>query len=397
MDNYDDFFEYEDESIRLDFKGIQYPKEKHADLLKDIISFANADFEGDCLIIIGVVKNEKNEKVLQGIKKEEFIDPAIYQQLVRENVEPDINFDYFTYSYSGKDFAIFRIYGCSDKPYLMKKDYGALKQGDGWIRKGTHQPRMNRRDFDSITAKKSTFRGFHGELICHFSDSGLEETNITPLGEIILPSDMAAEKIRKLIEEREKYFETIRSQKNPPSIAQQMTPFVSPCGKFFSVNGLETDLKNVKQDYLEDDRYALFEQHGNFVNFSILNLGDRYIEDASIRVIIPNLEGLLIADKIYAPPTHSANGMRSVEPMLSDIHYPSVEYFDDFTIVGRYLGNIRHQIPLNEVFERAIRIVVLDNLEGQTIPVKCSIHGKNLQKPIEKELKMHVIKHNEPT
>ena len=394
MTNYDDIFEYEDESIRLDFKGAPYPKERHADLLKDIIAFANADYEGDRFIIIGVIKNEKSEKVFRGINKEDIVDSAIYQQLVRENAEPDINLEYFHYSYQGKNFAIFRIFGCSDKPYLMKKDYGNLKQGEGWIRKGTHQPRLIRRDFDSMGEKKQAVQGFSGEVKCYFSDSGSDEIELTPFEEIKFPSDLAAEKIRKIIEEKRNPVEKVSPSEgnSKNTIAELMREFTSPYGKYLtkSIEELENDLENVKKEYADDDKYVLFERYGNFVNISIQNLGDRYIEDASIRVIFPKNEGLDIADKICNPPNRTSIGIANFALIGYGVGYPHVEYFYDMITVQKHLDDIKHQLPIKEVFKEPIRIVVQKNLEGQTILVKCIIHGKNLQKPIEKELKMHV-------
>jgi len=262
MTNYDDLFEYEDESVRLDFKGAQYPREKHADLLKDIIAFANADYEGDRFIIIGIVKDEKTGKVFRGVNKEEIIDSAVYQQLVRENVEPDINLEYFHYPYQGNDFAVFRIFGCSNKPYLMKKDYGNLKQGEGWIRKGTHQPRLIRRDFDSMMEKKQADQGFSGEIKCCFSDSESEEIQITPLVDINLPSDLAAVEIRKIIEEKRKPREkkALSPEEKMTSIGQVMAKFSSPYAEYYpkTIEELEADLKNLPKEYVNDDRYTIY-------------------------------------------------------------------------------------------------------------------------------------------
>jgi len=70
--------------------------------------------------------------------------------------------------------------------------------------------------------------------------------------------------------------------------------------------------------------------------------------------------------------------------------YPLIEYLDDVIVIEKNLGNIKHHIPIKEVFGKSLRIIVLSNLIGQTITVKCVIYGKNLQKPIEKDLKLHV-------
>ena len=90
MANIDDLIEYYDESLNLDFKGSQYPREKHADLIKDIIAMANADTNDERYIIIGVIYNKEGRKELRGISRADFIDDAVYQELIQNNVEPDI-------------------------------------------------------------------------------------------------------------------------------------------------------------------------------------------------------------------------------------------------------------------------------------------------------------------
>lgn len=155
MDDLDDKIRYENENSGLDFKEIQYKKETHEDLIKDIMCMANADIDGDRYIIIGVDYKSSNDRDFVGIKKEEFIDSATYQQLIKDNIEPEINIDYFAYDLDGVCLGIFKLVQCSNKPYMMKKDFGKkLNKGDCWIRKGSSQFRMIREDFDKIIAKR---------------------------------------------------------------------------------------------------------------------------------------------------------------------------------------------------------------------------------------------------
>ena len=97
MANLDDLINYEKEFTGLDFKRIQYDKKKHEDLIKDIMSMANADIEGDRYIIIGVDYKDSNDREIIEINKDEFVNSATYQQLIRDNIEPQIIFDYFSH------------------------------------------------------------------------------------------------------------------------------------------------------------------------------------------------------------------------------------------------------------------------------------------------------------
>ncbi len=264
MTNIDDLIEYNDENLNLDFKGAQYTRDKHADLIKDIIAMANADTNDECYIIIGVIRNDGGQKELRGIDREKFIDDANYQQLIRENVEPDVTFEYFLHEYDGKCFGVFRIGNCDDKPYMMRKDYKALKKGDSWIRKGSHQPRMIRRDFDAIYERKMASIGFNGDIVILFEENGSGSITIPTVGEFTLPSEREAKEIRRVIEEK----------KNPgmKKLTILNRTISGHDDMYYAIRGvkphhkrtleeLEEDLTNVREDFAAEDEYVLFEEN----------------------------------------------------------------------------------------------------------------------------------------
>ena len=87
MENIEWLIKYERESTRLDFKREQYKKEKNKNLIKDIMSMANAPIDGKKYIVVGVKDKTDGEKEYHAIQKEEFIDQATYEQVIRENIE----------------------------------------------------------------------------------------------------------------------------------------------------------------------------------------------------------------------------------------------------------------------------------------------------------------------
>lgn len=100
------------ESTTLDFKREQYKiindesGIKTAEFIKDIISFANTIRTETAYIIIGI-SNDINEKELLGINQN--IDDAIFQEKIKDKVNPKPVFLYFTIKYKGKDFGVFEI------------------------------------------------------------------------------------------------------------------------------------------------------------------------------------------------------------------------------------------------------------------------------------------------
>jgi len=123
MVNFDDLIKYENENTSLDFKETQYKKEQHEAIIKDLMSKAKDDVENDRYIIIGVNDKSPGDREIVHIEKGDFINSAIYQQIIRENIEPDIELDYFSCEYEGKLLGILKIFSCFDQPYVMKLDF----------------------------------------------------------------------------------------------------------------------------------------------------------------------------------------------------------------------------------------------------------------------------------
>jgi hypothetical protein len=177
--------EYDSESNFLDFKMEQYPlgkDPKKNELLKDISAFANHYSEADKFIIIGVI--EKNGKAQKFVNIENLTDDSKYQQFIKANVEPKINFEYKPFSYKNFQLAYFRIFNNSDRPYLIKKEIKNpatnktdFFEGDGFIRNGTSTRRMLRNDFDFIYKEKYQATDRKSDLsilpYCEFSNDEL--------------------------------------------------------------------------------------------------------------------------------------------------------------------------------------------------------------------------------
>ena len=405
MINFDDLIKYENENTCLDFKAIQYEKNQYEELIKDIMSMANADVENDRYIIIGVKHKPSGDRKMLNIKKGEFIDSAIYQQIIRENIEPDIKLEYFPYEHEGNLLGIFKISNCFDQPYMMKKDFRNLKKGNSFIRKGTHEPRMTRRDLDIIIEKKIKKHKFDGKVQLSFSKYGSsQEIELMVTSDIKLPSQRAAEKIKGII--KEKQLAKIKTQnsdsteissifelqkrliENPFRVTNPLSPIPY---EQRTLEELQNNLKEVDQTYRDDDSYTLFELSSHKINISILNEGHTYIEDASIQLQINKIEGLLVAEKAYAEPKNIINSIVNLHvPSYESMNYPEVNYTESSIVIYQRIGDVKHRLPIN-AFKVPIRIVFLDQLAGKVVEIKCKIFGKNLIKPLTETLKIKII------
>ncbi len=156
MDKIKELIEFGYECDYLDFKEKQYHKDKSMDLIMDVMAMANSRYNEDKFIIIGI-KDRPEGKELKGIDPTEFIDSSNYTQLILNNLEPEVQFDYFKYEYKDKVFGIFRIYETVNKPYMMRKKFNKLNEGYCLIRKGSTNSIARREDFDYMYLKKGHF------------------------------------------------------------------------------------------------------------------------------------------------------------------------------------------------------------------------------------------------
>jgi len=115
------------------------------------MAMANANTDiGKRYIIIGVKHSPNGSREFFSIPRDEFKDDADYQDLVRQNIEPEIKFIYKSFEFEEHLLGIFEISECEQRPYVMKKTQGKLEQGACYIRRGSQQGRVIRADLEII-------------------------------------------------------------------------------------------------------------------------------------------------------------------------------------------------------------------------------------------------------
>lgn len=396
MDNLQDIIKYENECTEIDFKKVQYKKMNHESFLKDIMSLANGRSKNNKYIIIGVKHFPNGERDIVGVE-DDFVDEATYQQLIHTNIEPEIKFKYYAFDYEGKKIGVFEILDCSNPPYLMKKDFGKLRLGDGYIRKGPHQMRLTRADYDAINKENISDNSFQGELEIYFNEKGSKEIEVKVVSLEKTPSEINKKKIAKVIEEKERIIEQAKGVFVPP-VFKRNDSFYNTTSSYEdrSIETLKENLKNVKNTYLEHDVFYIFEFAAHRLNFNIFNSGDEYIEDASIEVTIPRENRMIeIADRIYEKPVVETVTLLPsyLESKLIEekrLKYPSVRRGKQNYIISENLGNLKHNIETSAFIE-SLRIAIWSGIEKKKILVKVKVFGKNLKKPIEDELILKLV------
>lgn len=391
MSNIEWLIRYEREGTKLDFKRQQYHKEKYQDLLKDIMSMANTPIGGKRYIIVGVKEKPDGTKEFHPIPKDEIVDQATYQQIVRENIEPNINFSYYSIELDGNLLGIIEIDKCEDPPYMMKKDYKALKKGDCFIRRGSQQERITRRDIDEVLQFKSHIY-FDDKISIGFNKNFDQKLTIKAVKEFKLPSRKAKEKIESILEKRKeesKFGPKSHLERFGLNISAFRDPFQSVPYEERETEELEKNLENVLETYKDDDWYYIGEQMSNKINFTLRNNGTKYLEDVSIVFKIPK-ELVGVMDRVHSKPKSRYESL--IAPNIPGLanHYPNVVEEDGYYIIDENIGALKHHQD-TEVFNEHLRVFFGPKSLNKSFTWSYTIYAKNLPNPINGDLTVEVI------
>ncbi|MDR3137833.1 MAG: putative DNA binding domain-containing protein [Tannerellaceae bacterium] len=393
MNKIEDVIRYENENTSIDFKAIEYTKDKYVDLLKDVMSMANADTLSDKYIIIGVKLHSDGTRNILGISQ--LIDSATIQQLVYYHIEPEITIDYTPFEIDNKVLGILKISDCRNQPYMIKKDYSSgnkhLVVGDGYIRKGSSQMHLTRSDLDRIYQTKHDNIYFDDKITISSKEKSYQNMIILRKAGILkFPSDLKKNEIERVLKEKKKeadMYSHLGSQFIPEQFNMRRTMALS-MGYGLSyedctIDELEKKLSNIEKTYAIEDLYYLFEKKSNKINLSIENCGSKYIEDATLCMIFPKIEGVIIANEIPVDP----NGNEYT--LNPNLHYPNVIDQGLHICIMSTIGNIKHGLS-SDAFVEDLRIVVTDKVNITEFEVECQLYGRNIKNYIPLTVKVKI-------
>ena len=132
---------YQEESETLDFKRDQYSFSKatdhqKAELLKDIVAFANAWRQTDAYILIGVEEIRGGKSTVRGI------DPTLHpldrnlQQFVSNKTNRPVSFSYQPFHFEDVEIGVITI-PVQPRPLYLTSSFGHLKQNVVYLRRGS--------------------------------------------------------------------------------------------------------------------------------------------------------------------------------------------------------------------------------------------------------------------
>lgn len=277
---------HEEEGSTLDFKRDQYRFAKaslddKAELLKDLLGFANALRRADAYILVGVEDVRGSRGNVVGIS--EHLDDHSLQQFAAHNTNRTLHFHYEAFTFVGKNVGIIRIDIAQDRPLSLVRDIGQLKKGEVYLRRGSYTDPTKPATADEIAlmGRASALGLRRSELAVQFADVESGQ----PIGTSI-------------------EWEATELRIPPPS----KIPSYSPRRSSFEVT-FDRDNPNF---YREVAEYAAFQSLFRPVRLVIENTGSTPAED--VRVEIEVDEGSGVSLKESEPDEPARTQMMGVNP-----------------------------------------------------------------------------------
>ncbi len=134
----------------LDFKEYDYHKENKEELIKDIVAFANSHSIRNKYIIIGAIEENNVCVGIREVDKSKIKDEAEFQQIINTYVYENLVVNYRIIKIDGKDILVIQIPATnnSNRPFMIKKQIGKLKENDIYIRKGSSTANATKKDLE---------------------------------------------------------------------------------------------------------------------------------------------------------------------------------------------------------------------------------------------------------
>lgn len=345
------------------------------ELLADVVSLANATAGGKRYVVFGVESLPgTSERRVPGMP--DLPNTHMWQQLVREYIEPEIRIEYRTEMLADRKVGVLIIPPCAHPPYLLKRAFGNLERGASFIRRGTVRDRLLREDLEIIYSRRYDYATRFAGLRVGFSveDEVVEALTLRRQRDIDLPSYEHTSKLRELIEARS-YSDALAGSGDSGIVRMvhvrvygAEVPYESK-----SAEQLRREVEELQAAFREQDRHARYERDAAKVNLIVLNDSGEALEEAALIVHFPVAKGF----EVVSSSVPTAAGHVEGKPESAAIS------------LARTLGRIEPGASV-AAFREPLRIALTAQCRHRMLPVRYELRATNLPMPLQGKLRFEV-------
>jgi hypothetical protein len=195
-----------------------------------------------------------------------------------------------------------------------------------------------------------------------------------------LPSAVAAKKLGKVLKAKQDSRAMGKTQTDLVRLVHTRVFGVDRAYETHSDDSLRMQIESSKKDYRPADEHYAFEVRAHRLDIVVQNPGRVALDNTTIRMTMPRIEGIGVADRLYAPPDGQA-------PTSG---YPRVKAGSRTISIEAEVGSLPAG-NIVSVFEHAPRFWARPAAAGKTIPVDVTLHARELRDPVRETLTIRIV------
>jgi hypothetical protein len=379
----EDLVQFESANSGLAFREHVYAASERVDLLRDLIGLANAGVQGPRFLVLGVKDVVGGERAITGLAADVWNEwRAMLPALIAGATEPPLDVTVRTLQIDGKVVGALCLTACADQPYLISgRSHTDLPAGCGWLRRGPHLFPLLRQDLQRMFEAKLAGAAPSTDVRIGFAGDEPRSAIALPVLRLErLPSAVAAKKIGKVLKAKQDAKSMGKTRTDLMRLVHAQVFGVDRPFESHSDDSLRMQIESSKQGYRPADEYYAFEVRAHRLDVVVHNPGRVALDNSTIRMTMPRIEGIGIADRLYAAPDAQA-------PTSG---YPRVKASARTISIEAEVGSLPAGNVVS-VFEHAPRFWARPAAAGKTIPVDVTLHARELRDPVRETLTIRIV------
>ena len=376
-----DLIRNEDTDSSLAFRASVYRRGDQTEMLRDLISLANAPVVGRRFLFLGVDDQPGRVRRFPGISERSWKSfCSVLPEYLGRTVEPRIPLTLTAVEVEGVLIGAVCLAPCEDPPYLLARRVSAsMPAGGGWARRGVKLRRLVRKDLQRIFEARFRRQEIGDVVVGFLGELPREELLLPVLPLDALPSAQAAYKINRMLEAKRVsksvlgHTDTRIARLVHAQVAGGTAPYRQQ-----NTRTMRALLRNLPAEHAAADDYYQYETRTHKLNLLLNNLADQPQNDLTLTLKIPRVDGVGIAERVYPAPGEAG-------PKLG--MYPKVDVgprtfgvqVTGLKIPGR--GSV-------EAFFEPLRLILRAAAANQTIRIAYTLQGPTLKRPVQGRLKI---------
>jgi hypothetical protein len=383
MRELEDLVQFENANSGLAFRERVHGSNERAELLRDLIGLANASVQGPRFLVLGVSDVVGGKRTISGMSAETWNKwRAKLSSLIGGMVEPPLDVAARTLEINGKVVGVLSLAACADQPYLTSGRAGIdLPPGAGWLRRGTQLYPLLRQDLQRMFEAKLARAVPVVDLKIGFAGKEPRTAIALPVLRLErLPSAVAAKKLRKILEAKQDAASVGRTQTRLMRLVHAQVFGVERPYESHSDDSLRMQIDKSKEDYRTADEHYAFEVRAHRLDIVVYNPGSVALDNATIRITLPRVDGTGVAERLYAP----------ADAQAPTSGYPRVKTSGRTISIEAEVGSLPAGSTVS-VFEHAPRFWVRSAAADKAIPIDVVLQARELRDPVRETLTVRIV------